>query len=35
MDIFVISLKESINRRIEFDILNKNIINYEYFNAIN
>ena len=34
MDIFVISLKNS-NRRIEFDKLNKNIINYKYFDAIN
>ena len=33
MDIFVISLKHS-NRRIEFDKLNKNIINYKYFDAI-
>jgi GR25 family glycosyltransferase involved in LPS biosynthesis len=33
MDIFVISLKNS-DRRIEFDKLNKNIINYKYFNAI-
>ena len=34
MDIFVISLKNSV-RRIEFDKLNKNIINYKYFDAIN
>ena len=33
MDIFVISLKKSLNRRKEFDRLNKNI-NYEYFDAI-
>lgn len=33
MDIFVISLKNS-DRRIEFDKLNKNIINYKYFDAI-
>lgn len=33
MDIFVISLKNS-TRRIEFDKLNKNIINYKYFDAI-
>lgn len=34
MEIFVISLKNS-DRRIEFDELNKNIINYKYFDAIN
>ena len=34
MDIFVISLKDSY-RRIEYDKLNKNIINYKYFDAIN
>ena len=33
MDIFVISLKNSLNRRKEFDRLNKNI-NYKYFDAI-
>ena len=33
MKIFVISLKKSLKRREEFDILNKNI-NYEYFDAI-
>ena len=34
MDIFVISLKTSLNRRIEFNKLNKSIINYKYFDAI-
>jgi len=34
MDIFVISLKKS-GRRLDFDKLNKNIINYTYFDAIN
>lgn len=34
MDIFVISLKNS-DRRTEFDKLNKNTINYHYFDAIN
>lgn len=34
MDIFVISLKKS-GRRHDFDKLNKNIINYTYFDAIN
>ena len=33
MDIFVISLKTSLDRRKEFDELNKNI-NYKYFDAI-
>lgn len=34
MKIFVISLKTSLNRRNDFDKLNNNIINYEYFDAI-
>lgn len=34
MDIYVISLENS-ERRIEFDNLNNNIINYNYFDAIN
>ena len=35
MDTFVISLKESIKRRENFDKFNKNIINYQYYEAIN
>ena len=34
MNIFVISLKRSLDRREEFDKSNKNIINYEYFDAV-
>ena len=34
MDIFVISLKKSLDRRKKFDKLNKEYIEYEYFDAI-
>jgi len=34
MKIYVISLKTSIDRKIEFDKLNKKYIDYEYFEAI-
>ena len=34
MEIFVISLSKSLDRKIQFDKLNKNIINYKYFDAI-